>query len=258
MNRRSSSPRRFRVIHADPPWKLRDQGSRLAPRYPKMTIAEIIALGPHVQRFAADDSLLYLWAVDDFIITGEAREVALAWGFEPKQVIHWVKTTEDGHAVRYGGGHYARRATESMLLCRRGGARVARKDMSNVIFAPRGESEDGQHSAKPDKAYEYIERQVGGRDPIAELFARRRFGERWRIWGNQIDSDFDLLPATRNERTEHDGNAETSAGDPGRREANRRRARRPDHSVSQGPGAARKGRRKDGRAPNRAPRKNGE
>jgi N6-adenosine-specific RNA methylase IME4 len=148
---------KYSVLSADPPWSLKDRGSRLAPShegtgrkgdrvYDVMSTSEICAAGPLVQSLSKDDAFLFLWAPHALVLDGTATKVARAWGFEPKQEIVWIKTTLDGKKPRIGGGHYTRLCTEPLLLCRRGRAKVVRKDVPNVIFAPRG-----AHSAKrPD------------------------------------------------------------------------------------------------------------
>lgn len=178
----------FEVVVADPPWPFRDKGTRLAPsyagdqreraHYDVMTVEDICRAWQLLPRLCAPDAFLFLWAPHALVIDGTATRVARAWGFEPKQEIIWVKTAANG-SPRIGGGHYARLATEPMLLCRRGRARVARRDMPNLIFAPRT-----RHSAKPDESYTYIE-QLTGASRLLELYARRRYSERWTVWGNE-------------------------------------------------------------------------
>lgn len=182
---------KFSVILADPPWQFRDTGSRMAPshagtgraysHYAVLPTDDLRDAGPIVQSLAADDAFLFLWAPHALVLDGQAQAVAKAWGFVPKQEIVWVKTTADGKP-RIGGGHYTRICTEPMLLCRRGKARVIRRDIPNVIFAPRS-----KHSVKPDESYDLIE-QITGADRFVELYARRQYNERWTAWGDQCTS----------------------------------------------------------------------
>lgn len=145
-----------------------------------MRLTDICDAGAFVQKLAADDSFLFLWAPNAMVLDGSAQCVAKAWGFEARQQIIWIKTTDDGHKIRFGAGHYARNATESLLLCRRGKAKAARHDMANVFFAPRA-----KHSEKPDESYRYIEKLTGA-ESFLELYARRQYSERWTAWGDQI------------------------------------------------------------------------
>lgn len=186
----------YRVILADPPWKFKDTGTRLAPEYEgrqrvserpynTMTLDEICAMRGWVRAIAEDDSFLFLWTPHALVLDGQALRVAREWGFEPKQEWVWVKLDKNGKP-KFGGGHYARMATEALLLCRRGKARPLVRNENNVIMAPAGAHMDAfgkRHSAKPDEAYRKIERVAAG--PYLELFARRQWSESWDVWGNE-------------------------------------------------------------------------
>lgn len=178
-----SSDGRFRTVLADPAWAFRDMGSRLSPShagyYSTQSLGDIKAMASLVGALVADDSFLFLWAPNCMVLEGQAQDVARTWGFEPKQLIPWIKTSANGKP-RLGGGHYTRVVSEMLLLCRRGRATVVRKDVPGVIHAPRG-----RHSAKPDESYDLIEKLVAG--PFLELYARRRYNERWTVWGNQLE-----------------------------------------------------------------------
>jgi N6-adenosine-specific RNA methylase IME4 len=180
---------RFPVILADPPWLFSDTGTRLAPshrgtgrasasaHYQVMPTEAICAAGAWVQQLAAADAFLFLWAPNALVLDGTATEVARAWDFEPRQLIPWVKVDAAGYP-RIGGGHFTRVCTEQLILCRRGKANVRRRDVPGVIVAERG-----RHSAKPYESYRLIERLCDG--PFVELYARRRFSEKWTAWGNE-------------------------------------------------------------------------
>lgn len=174
---------RFRVIAADPPWPFRDNGSRMSPdfagHYQVQTLEDICAMGSLVELLVEEDAFLFLWAPNVLVLEGTATRVARAWGFEPIQLIPWVKTDKSGRP-RLGGGHYTRVVTEQLILCRRGRAKVERHDVPGVIMAPRS-----AHSAKPDASYELIEKLCRG--PYLELYARRRFSPKWSVWGNQVE-----------------------------------------------------------------------
>lgn len=227
-------------VLADPPWRFRDRGSRIAPDqrrkrlgrkgYRTLTSEQIADLP--VRDVVARDALLFLWSTSAHLLDGSSPTVARAWGFEPKATIVWVKRrpprlnprtilsrvgayleaeskqetepllrgwlqalrrevdaylrdtltasgqeADVGGRVQVGMGHYVRGAHELLLVCRRGGARVRRRDVPSVFFAPRG-----AHSAKPARAFDLFERLAEG--PRLELFAR---GERpgWTAWGDQ-------------------------------------------------------------------------
>lgn len=161
----------YGTILVDPPWHYEDQAGRMKLPYDSMTDAEI--LGLPVDTLAPDQGHLYLWTTDAHL------ELALAcmrrWGYEFKSTIVWVKTTNDGERVRFGGGHYVRHAHELCLFGTRGLTGLVR-DVASVFHAPRTE-----HSRKPDTLHEIAERLSPG--PRVELFARRK-REGWIAWGN--------------------------------------------------------------------------
>lgn len=180
----------FRALLADPPWPFRDRGSRFTPdyegqeladqsHYEILTVPRICESGWAIKALVAPDSFLFLWSPNALVLDGTATRVARAWGFEPKQLIPWVKVTNDRKKPRIGGGHYTRVCTEQLLLCRRGKAKVRRRNIPGVIHAPRTE-----HSQKPDESYHLIEALVEG--PYLELFARRRFSDVWTAWGDEL------------------------------------------------------------------------
>lgn len=173
---------KYRVVLADPPWKLRDRGSRLAPshngkHYDVLSEDDIRAAGAFVREVTTVESFLFLWAPNALVIDGTATRVCKSWGYQPKQLITWVKTSKDGKP-RLGGGHYSRVCTEQLVLARRGRPSVRDRGVPGVIHAPRT-----RHSAKPDESYELIERLVEG--PYLELYARRRYSDNWTAWGNE-------------------------------------------------------------------------
>lgn len=187
--KRATRSRRYRTILADPPWQFGDRGTRLSPdyaghgrkhaHYGVMDLNQICRMGDVVSQLALDDAFLLLWAPGAFVIDGAVRHVACSWGFDPKQLLEWVKTSADG-SPRIGGGHYTRLCTECLVLCVRGtpARYVKNHSTPNVFFAPRQ-----AHSAKPDVSYEIIESLLPG--PYLELFARRRFSPKWDVWGDE-------------------------------------------------------------------------
>ena len=179
---------KFSVVLADPPWPFRDRGSRAAPayagrgraqaHYETLSLAQIMEAGPFVRAISAEHAFLFLWAPNALVLDGAAQRVACAWGFAPKQLVPWVKTTRSGRPA-LGMGHYSRVCTEPLLICRRGRARVKARNVPGVIISPRT-----KHSAKPDASYEWIESLCEG--PYLELYARRRYSPRWTAWGKQL------------------------------------------------------------------------
>jgi N6-adenosine-specific RNA methylase IME4 len=85
----------YATIVADPPWPYEDgpvgwqrMGRKRAfLPYSRMTLDEIKALP--VADLAAPRAHLYLWTTNRFL--WDARDVALAWGFTPSQILVWCK-----------------------------------------------------------------------------------------------------------------------------------------------------------------------
>ena len=179
--------RTYPCILADPAWPFSDKGSRMTPsysgngrkraHYKTMSLADIMAMP--VEKLASQDAHLWLWCPNALVLDGSATKVARAWGFEPKQLIPWLKTDSNGKP-RLGGGHYTRVCTEQLVLAVRGKAPPLWRGEPGIIIAERS-----RHSEKPIESYELIERISPA--PRLELFARRRYG-RWSIWGNELES----------------------------------------------------------------------
>lgn len=177
-------PGRYRVIYADPPWQYETWSGAGKDRsaenhYPTMPTPEICAL--QVERLAADDCVLLLWATGPML--RDAFVVLEAWGFSYSTLgFVWGKVVHNGSPWA-GNGYWTRANAELCLLATRGSPR-RREDATNVLqllLKPRT-----RHSAKPVEIYSRIEKLLDG--PYIELFARPEGGERrkgWDYWGNE-------------------------------------------------------------------------
>lgn len=171
---------RYAILTADPPWSYRDSanaGKRGAVhKYPVMTTADIGALP--VPEIALPDSVLLLWATSPLL--PDALRVMEAWGYRYKTVAFvWVKVGQQGQVVS-GMGHHTRGNAEYVLLgTRRKGLPRLRKDIAQVLLAPRRE-----HSRKPDEVRTRIEQLYGDVSRV-ELFARGPLPTGWDGWGNE-------------------------------------------------------------------------
>jgi N6-adenosine-specific RNA methylase IME4 len=188
----------YSAIAADPPWPIvwrtgktrvngRGERHRVLKRelgYATMSI-EAIATLP-VAGLAAPDAHLYLWVPDRFLIEGAAARVARAWGFEPLRTIIWAKA---GFAL----GRFPRAQHEALLVCRRGRLQFRVVDVGSVQrWRMPYENGARKHSAKPEGAYDLIERASPG--PYLELFARRgRLG--WDYWGDESLQTVEMVAA---------------------------------------------------------------
>lgn len=149
----------FPVLYADPPWEdeFGPSAGQVELHYPVMSDAEIEALA--VSSIAADDAILFLWAIPHMEPT--ALRIMAAWGFSYRTNIVWAKD-------RAGLGQYARNQHEQLLIGRKGAfpPPPERLRVGSVIQAPVGE-----HSAKPEVFAELIERWYPDVSKI-ELFRR--------------------------------------------------------------------------------------
>lgn len=162
---------KFDIIYADPPWRYTEavENRQIENHYPTMDIKEICDLKVP----AADNSILFLWGTASKLL--DALKVIEAWGFEYKTGATWDKK-------RTGMGYYFRGQHEHLLVGRKGnpGIPASGDRLPSVIESIRTE-----HSSKPDIVYEMIEKMYPGRKYL-ELFARKKFNDRWAVWGNEI------------------------------------------------------------------------
>jgi len=163
---------KYDVIYADPPWQheFSDRGNRVAENhYPLMPLEDIKSL-----KIPADDnSVLLLWSTAP--ILEKAFQVIMAWGFSYRTCAVWDKE-------KIGTGFWFRGQHELLLVGVKGSFRApeAKNRVSSVYRETRR-----QHSVKPDFYYEMIERMFPDRRYL-ELFARRKYSEKWDVWGNQV------------------------------------------------------------------------
>jgi N6-adenosine-specific RNA methylase IME4 len=178
----------YDLIVADPPWRFdlfrEETGSEKGPahHYGTMALEDIKAL--RVGDLAGKDCLLLLWTCGWAMATGQAQDVARAWGFQPKSEIIWNKRTATGK-WRLGTGYRVRTMHEPILLC----------TVGNPIHAAFPSAFDGlarEHSRKPEKFYQLIDKHAPLLKGRADLFSRAtRKG--WDGWGFEVGK-FDAPP----------------------------------------------------------------
>src|SRR5258706_552176 len=97
---------------------------------------------------------MLLWTCGWAIATGQAQEVARAWGFKPISAIGWRKTSTSGK-VRMGPGYRARTLHEPILLCTNGSPDVpALPSLFDGVAR--------EHSRKPDEFYAMVQKATIG------------------------------------------------------------------------------------------------
>lgn len=173
---------KYKIILADPPWEYRDKqraGNRGAEfKYPLLSDAEIIALGPRIAMLTDDDCALFLWCTGPK--TELLKELFAAWGFEFKgKAFCWVKTTKHGKLF-WGMGRCGSRAnTEDCWMGFKGSPKRLDAGVHEVIMSPAQ-----AHSQKPDEARQRMVKLFGD-VPRLELFARD-VAPGWDAMGNEL------------------------------------------------------------------------
>jgi N6-adenosine-specific RNA methylase IME4 len=167
----------YSVIYGDPPWTFRTyshkgKGRSAEAHYDCMSTDATKKLD--VLSLAAPDCLLAFWVPSPHLPQGIA--VLEAWGFTYKTIgFIWVKSCKNAIGVAldpiksfaFGNGYYTRATPELCLFCVRGKPKRLRRNVRQLIVAPRR-----KHSQKSDEAYERLEQSMAG--PYVELFARQR------------------------------------------------------------------------------------
>jgi len=171
--------KKYQTIYADPPWPIKWNASQAIGKkhieYPTMPISEICALPVH--EIADVNCTLFMWTTNAYL--PESLGVLRHWRFHYKMLFTWCKNN--------GMGGHPRNATEHIIIATRGEPASDRHASAtlNWIEHPRI-----GHSVKPEAFREMIERISPG--PRIELFARKR-APGWDAWGNEVESDIDLL-----------------------------------------------------------------
>lgn len=181
--------KKYNVIYADPPWKYgcwyksEKVKRNAADHYPVLANEDLQALP--VSAIAADDAVLFLWAI--YPCLPQAIALLAPWGFNYcTAAFTWVKRNKSGVGWFWGLGNYTRANAEICLLARRGrGLPRCSHSVHSVLDTP-----IRAHSQKPDETRDRIV-QLFGNVPRIELFARTTTPG-WDAWGNEIASNPEL------------------------------------------------------------------
>lgn len=186
-----TTPKKYKVIYADPPWDYVQSGSKKNIRgmakqhYSTMATEDICKLP--VNAIKTDDAICFMWAT--FPNIGEALKVMSAWGFTYKTAAFvWVKKNKKNNSNFWGMGAYTRANAEVCLLG------ISKRTKAGSIVKDHGvhqiiESPIESHSTKPHEARKRII-QLLGDIPRIELFARNCF-EGWDCWGDDEKIKFE-------------------------------------------------------------------
>lgn len=176
--------KKYQIIVIDPPWKVKKIQNKQRPNqvemdYPMMSIAEIKELP--IERIADDDSWCFLWTTQKYL--WESKAILEEWGFNHKLTMVWEKTYGKSAGMALYGFRWN---AEFILVGTRG-----KKDMfpKSKLIPAVFQAPNIRHSQKPGRFYELIE-------PLGEtridIFARQK-REGWDVWGNEVESDIDLI-----------------------------------------------------------------
>lgn len=179
--------KKYNIIYADPPWSYQDKalaGNRGACcKYSVMNQEDIKNLP--IKEIADDNCILFMWVTMPKL--NECFDVIKAWGFEYKTcAFTWVKRNKKSDSWFWGMGRWTRANAEICLLATKGKPKRISASVHSIIDTPI----EG-HSKKPDITRNRIIELVGDL-PRVELFARQKVSG-WDSWGNEVESDLDLI-----------------------------------------------------------------
>lgn len=169
----------FDILYADPPWDYKgqlqhagagngDSGGAVL-HYPTVTLKVLKTL--EIQRVAAPDCLLFMWATNPHL--DQAIDLGKAWGFS------WATVAFVWDKIRVNPGFYTMSQCELCLVFKKGripqprGARNIRQLVSERRRA---------HSQKPDEVRQRIDMMFPELRKL-ELFARGPIADGWEVWG---------------------------------------------------------------------------
>lgn len=168
---------RWPIALIDPPWEYdhASLGSKnRSPPYPTMSVEDLKALP--IAEIMTEDAVVFLRSPAPKL--DAAIDLLRAWCFEYRTCAVWTKD-------KAGFGYWFRGQHELLLVGRRGDFPRPRAEdcMPSIIVEPRG-----QHSAKPEAAYELLETYYPTLSKI-ELFARKP-RKVWASVGDEIKGGF--------------------------------------------------------------------
>lgn len=184
----------YQIIYCDPAWDYRGQTQHAGTKcsntssakkyYPTMKLEEMKRLD--IASLCDTDCLLFMWTSSPHL--DQAIDLMKTWGFL-YATIGFVWNKE-----RLNPSFYTMSQIEICLIGRRKkgkipqprGARNVRQFLSELR---------GEHSEKPNEIRNRIVEMFPTQKKI-ELFARKKY-EGWDSWGNEIESDIDIVVANK-------------------------------------------------------------
>ena len=155
----NSTTEKFDLILCDPPYmydiEAPREKDRISSYYHQMTTEDLCNLP--IQKITQKKAILFLWSPSPKI--EEAMKIIQAWKFEYTTQIVWNKKS-------IGLGHTARQMHEILLIAKKGNFPTPSYKPPSIF-----EEKRTDHSKKPEKSYEIIQRMYPDSRKI-ELFAR--------------------------------------------------------------------------------------
>jgi len=175
---------KYNIIVIDPPWPIKKLTHKKRPNqikmdYPVMSIKQIQDMP--IKDLADDECLCFLWTTQKYLF--DSKDILESWGFHHLLTMVWQKT----YGRSAGMPLYGFRWNAEFILVgyTKKPELWPKRKLIPVVF----DAENIRHSQKPDKFYNLIE--PLGKKRI-DIFARStRNG--WDVWGNEVESDIDLL-----------------------------------------------------------------
>ena len=197
-HKESRKDKKYQIIYADPPWNYSStiangnkrnkivnlKRVKISDNYSVMSTCDIRNLP--IQRITGKDCALFIWTTDAFL--EDCIKVIKDWGFKYKTVaFNWIKKEKSGIQTCYMAP-WTLKSSELCLLATKGSMNKfkVKNNVRQLVEAVRG-----KHSEKPNEVRERIV-ELFGDLPRIELFARQKT-EGWDVWGNEVESDIDLL-----------------------------------------------------------------
>ena len=181
--------KKYQIIYADPPWRYGGRSKlkndphhkNLEEVYSTMGFDKLKTLP--VERITDENCLLFLWVVSPEI--KKCIEVAESWGFK------YITVAFVWHHKMALLGNYTMAGCELCLLFKKGKIPFGKlKGKGNGVKQFLEESKE-YASKKPDEVRNRIKKLFPLSKRI-ELFARQK-AEGWDVWGNEVESDIDLI-----------------------------------------------------------------
>ena len=180
--------KKYSIIYADPAWLYKCGKNHLAKtsmingkydiQYDSMSI-DVMKNLP-IMDISEDNCLLFMWVTSPFLKIG--IDLLENWGFNFSTIgFVWYKE-------KANPGSYTLSECEICIVAKKGKIPMPRGSRNERQFLSELRT---KHSKKPDEIRNRIMRMFPELSKI-ELFAREKT-EGWDAWGNEVESDIDLL-----------------------------------------------------------------